>query len=139
MENELDNTRMIPGFSNYSISLDGRVYCTEHTAMRGSKFRNDGTRDMHPRHCPTREKTVTVNRKTGYHSICAVDNDGKARTLYIHRAVMLTWADRVEGCDYVDHINGDKSDNRIENLEWVTQKENVRRSWKRKLQNEENV
>ena len=51
----------------------------------------------------------------------------KGRT--VHSLVMLAFVgERVDGI-VIDHLNGDTYDNRLENLEYVTQRENVRRFW----------
>ena len=44
----------------------------------------------------------------------------------VHRMVAETWLDNPNHHRDVNHINGDKSDNRVENLEWVTHSENMR-------------
>ena len=47
----------------------------------------------------------------------------------VHHAVLEAWGyPRPPGME-CDHINGDPQDNRLENLEWVTPQENVRRRW----------
>jgi len=42
----------------------------------------------------------------------------------VHRLVAEAFIPRIEGKDYVDHINADTKDNRVENLRWVTMAEN---------------
>ena len=48
----------------------------------------------------------------------------------VHRMVAETWIPNPNNYREVNHINGDKDDNRVENLEWTTRSENLRHAYR---------
>ena len=90
----------IPNYSNYSITEDGKVW-----SNITNRFLKAGL------------------GKIGYY-VVALRKDNKQKTFNVHRLVAELFLDNVENKPFVNHINGNKLDNRIENLEWCTAREN---------------
>jgi hypothetical protein len=78
-----------------------------------------------------------VNREmttTGYYRVNISDGNGKRKKLRVHRLVASAFVQNPDGLPQVNHINGNKLDNRADNLEWVTAKQNTRHSIRSGLQ-----
>lgn len=68
--------------------------------------------------------------RIGAKGYCYVHCEGTVNTYRLaHRVVMLTWhpTDDAENLT-VDHLDHNKRNNSVNNLEWVTQEENIRRA-----------
>ena len=73
----------------------------------------------------------SLNHK-GYYKVCLC-NSKEQKNILVHRLVAENFLDSIKK-EQVNHKNGIKTDNRVENLEWVTCKENIIHSYKNGLQ-----
>ena len=101
--------RVIEGYPNYEVSNLGYV-----------------------RNVKTGKVRKLQMNKFGYQYVGLCLN-GKGENHYIHRLVATAFIPNFENKRTVNHINGDKTDNRVENLEWVTDSENVKHAYKNGL------
>ena len=98
--------KYIPGYPGYKATSDGRIW-----SDKTSKF-------LSP-----------LTTKAGY---CYVHlyRDGGAKSVYIHRAVLMAFDPPASDNLVANHKDGVKSNNSISNLEWLSQKENIVHSYK---------
>lgn len=107
--------RPVDGHTDYEVSNLGRVKSLPRIVRCGPE---PGTRKIKGKIL----KSQTVH-DTGYEQI---ELNGVRHS--VHRIVASAWCDGYFDGAVVDHINRNRSDNRAENLEWVTTKENIARS-----------
>lgn len=65
-----------------------------------------------------------ITDKDGYKYV-RLSKNNKTKNERIHRLVAFNFLPNIGNCQQVNHIDGKKNNNRIENLEWVTPKENI--------------
>ena len=77
--------------------------------------------------------------KDGYEKVAMISEDGKRHRYSVHRLILENF-NPVEGMEnlQVNHIDGNKRNNKLENLEWVTCKENIAHAIKTNLRAEVN-
>jgi hypothetical protein len=75
------------------------------------------------------KKLKPINAGDGYYQI-GVFKNGVRKLMYIHRMVAETYIPNPNNKPQVNHINGDKGDNRVKNLEWVSSSENIEHAFK---------
>jgi len=65
-----------------------------------------------------------VLNKSGYYTI-RLCKDGKKKGFFFHRLLAIHFIPNPENKPFINHKNGVRGDNRLSNLEWCTQKENI--------------
>lgn len=98
----------IEGFPGYLVTRDGRVLSTS------SNWRGYGERELRP----------TLDGG-GYYRVRMIANDGKRHSRRIHSLVAAAFLPPRPFGHEVRHLDGDKSNNSIDNLAWGTPKQNA--------------
>lgn len=100
---------------------DGMYLVSNYGQVKSVVFRNGTTRRQQDR-----MMTPTDN---GYgYKIVGLRNGTKKKNHYVHRLVAEAFIPNPYGYPVVDHIDHNRENNRVDNLQWCTQKENVHRS-----------
>ena len=66
--------------------------------------------------------------KKGYLK-CHLTKNAKRKTFSVHRLVAQAFISNPNNLPQVDHINNNKEDNRAINLQWITNEDNMKKSW----------
>lgn len=72
-----------------------------------------------------KEKIMSPTSNGKGYLIVSLKMNGKRRNGYIHRMVAEAFIENPNNLPVVNHIDYDKTNNRVSNLEWCTQKENI--------------
>lgn len=90
---------------------------------------SDGQIWSYPNHIHNGRWLKQNKNKKGYCFVCLVDSSGKKITRLVHRLVGENLLPNKYLKPEINHKNLNPSDNRIENLEWVTRSENLQHAW----------
>ena len=100
--------KKLSNYSKYLFSEDGNIYRIRKDHLQRLKL------SKHP---------------SGYTYKNLYDDSGRQKTFRVHRLIAKLFIDNPLNKPYVNHKNGEKDDNRVENLEWMTNGENVHHAY----------
>ena len=94
----------LPDYPNYLIYDDGHVYSKTRSRSKGR---------------------FLIQSLSGTYKTVALYNDGKRRTMLVHRLVAAAFLPNPNNYPVVHHKDGDRTNNHVSNLEWCSQMYNT--------------
>lgn len=115
----------IPDYDGYQVSNYGRVRTYNKTTY---------TEKHGIRHWKNRILKNNIDKRTKSYTVSLWKN-GKPKTYLVHRLEAFTFYGGNINDKYltVDHLNGDRNNNKLSNLEIVSLEENIKRAFKNNL------
>ena len=71
-----------------------------------------------------RIKKLSLGERSGY-KVIALTKNGKRKSFQVHRLVAEAFIPNLQNKPFINHIDENRINNNVNNLEWCTQKENV--------------
>lgn len=111
--------RPISGFEGlYEVNIKGEIRSLDREITVNGKKR------------AIRERVIKSRLGRGGYYTVVLSKGGRHFTKHIHRLLAEAFVKNSLNKPFVNHINGNKQDNRIENLEWVSHSENIRHAYR---------
>jgi hypothetical protein len=120
MDKKREQWKDINGYEGlYQVSSEGRVKSLKRIVVTRDKVKRTLC-----------EKVLKLGLCGGGYLIAGLSKNNKRRTLRVHRLVMESFRPTEDSSLQVNHIDGNKLNNMVENLEWCTASENIKHSYK---------
>lgn len=116
--------KKVPGLDWYEVSDHGNVRSIDREFVN-----NIG------RKCFLKGTALKSKVERGYIRFGLRDENHKKIMMSVHRLVAMAFIPNPNNYQTVNHINGIKTDNRVENLEWCSIQDNIRHAYKNNLGN----
>ena len=98
----------------YEVSTQGQIRSVDHFANNNC---NGGKRYVKSR------ILVSYKMPNGYHQV-QLSKGSEKKKHYVHRIVATAFLQNKKGCTDVNHKDGNKDNNAVSNLEWLSHKDN---------------
>jgi hypothetical protein len=103
--------KRIPNFSRYEASSEGR--------LRSLNYKNSG-----------KVKVLKPAETGGYLKTMLLSDNGKYRSRYVHVFVCTAFKGKKPEALEINHIDGNKLNNAVVNLEYITKSENIKHAYR---------
>jgi hypothetical protein len=123
----MENWKQIEGFKNYMVSDLGNVKSVDHETFGSATNQHVSyTRKF-------KGRLLKPGKNSAGYFVVRLSNEGKLKLFNIHKLVAHAFLGPCPEGKEVDHRNGNQLDNRSENLQYLTHKENDRKGKNTKL------
>jgi hypothetical protein len=106
----------------YEVSCDGEI-----------RSKNRFTKSISGRKRFVIGRVIKTKKNRDGYLFVTLSKNGQVQNLYVHRIVAETYISNPDNKPQVNHIDGDKKNNSVDNLEWVSVSENTKHAYKNGL------
>lgn len=118
----MEKWKTVKGYSMYKVSDKGRVKSIDRYRPWKHHGRNGAMKIKG-------KMLKAVNTSVGYLQV-GLSKNGKSKSVHIHRLVAATFLPKPKNATQVNHKDGNKKNNNLQNLEWCNSSENGLHSYR---------
>ena len=123
MSNQL-RIRPVVGYEDYyMVSSEGNVFSKTRLGGKVRKYR--GGQDTYITKTIRGRWLKLQYNDRGYRHVSLANTDGIAITSKVHRLVAMAFIPNSDNKPHINHLDSDRANNHVENLEWCTPSENI--------------
>lgn len=100
----------IPNFPDYFADEEGNIY----SSKKGNRIK---------------KMTPQFQKQWHYYSLRLISSCGDKKHMTIHRLMAITFLPNPDNLSEVNHIDGNKKNNKLSNLEWISKSDNIKHAF----------